>query len=158
MNTTGVQLACFKVGAETYGVDIMQVKEIIRCQKITPIPKAPDFIEGIINLRGEALPVIDMRKRFDLGQAESSDRARIIIACIADKDVGLVVDSVTKVLNMDKGGMQPAPEIAKGVESEYLKGVTKDGEELVMIVDMKKILSTTERVRLENSIVQDGEV
>lgn len=144
-----IQLACFKVGEETFAVDIMLIREIILCRKVTRIPKAPDFIEGIINQRGKAVPVIDMRKRLGLEYKEHSRDARIIIIKLQDrKRVGIIVDSVVKVLRIKEGSMQVAPKIASGIESEYLKGIVMDGDDLVLIIDMERVLTTTEKVRL----------
>lgn len=150
-----MQLACFKVGEERYAADIMSIKEIILCRKVTRIPSAPDFIEGVINLRGKVIPVIAMRKRLGLTPAEPGGTARIIIIRVLDKDVGIIVDSVLKVLRVGKGEMQPSPRIAKGVESEYLKGIVKDGDELVLLLDMEKILTTSEKVGLEDIFSSD---
>lgn len=145
-----IQLACFKVGEETFAADIMLIREIILCRKITRIPKAPDFIEGIINQRGKAIPVIDMRKRLGLETRELSRSARIIVLRFQDKRlVGIIVDSVVKVLKIKEGEMQPAPKIAKGIESEYLKGIVRDKDELLLVLDMDKVLSTTEKVTLD---------
>lgn len=145
-----MQLACFKVGEETFAVDIMLIREIILCRKITHIPKAPDFIEGIINQRGKAIPVIDMRKRLGLEAKELSRNARIIVMRFQDQRfVGIIVDSVVKVLKIEESGMQAAPRIAKGIESEYLKGIVRDRDELLLVLDMDKVLTSTEKVRLD---------
>ncbi|MBI4745441.1 MAG: purine-binding chemotaxis protein CheW [Deltaproteobacteria bacterium] len=144
-----VQLACFKVGEEMYAADIMLIREIILCRKVTRIPNAPDFIEGIINQRGKAIPVIDMRKRLGLEHKERSRDTRIIVMKFQDcKRVGIIVDSVVKVLKREEGDIQAVPRIAKGIESEYLSGIVRDGEEMVLILDMERVLTTTEKVRL----------
>ncbi|HLB05679.1 MAG TPA: chemotaxis protein CheW [Thermodesulfobacteriota bacterium] len=156
MNTL-INLACFKVGEETFAADIMRIREIILCRKITHIPKAPDFIEGIINLRGKVVPVIDMRKRLGLDTKEHSRDARIIVMKFQDqKRVGIIVDSVVKVLRMEESQIQAAPKIAKGIESEYLKGIVRDGDELVLVLDMEKVLTTTEKVRLDEVFSSDN--
>src|SRR6056300_316897 len=92
-----VQLACFKVGPELYALDIMRIKEIIRPQKLTPVPKAPSFIEGVINLRGSVIPVADMRKRFDQPIDEDTRKSRIVICSLAKRNIGLLVDEVKEV-------------------------------------------------------------
>lgn len=145
-----MQLACFKVGEERYAADIMLIREIILCRKVTRIPKAPDFIEGIINQRGKAIPVIDMRKRLGLEEHKEHSRdARIIIMKFQEgKRIGIIVDSVVKVLRTEEGKMQAAPKIARGVESEYLKGIVMDGDDMVLILDMERVLTTTEKIRL----------
>ncbi len=148
-----VQLACFKVAGETYGAEIFDIKEIIMYREATAVPKAPDFMEGIINLRGKVIPVIDMRKRLGIKPlSEAKSRSmRIIIVKIGQKDVGIVVDSVDKVIKARRGkdgNIDPSPEVATGIGPEYLKGVARDGDDMVMILDMEKVLSSKEKVRL----------
>jgi len=143
-----VQLACFKVGEERYAADIMLIKEIILYRKVTPIQKAPEFIEGIINLREKVIPVINMRKRLGLHAIEPTASTRIIITKVEGKSVGVIVDSVLNVLRVGKGDIQPPPRIIKGIESEYLSGIVRDGEELILIFDMERVLTSTEKVRL----------
>lgn len=156
MNTL-INLACFKVGEETFAADIMQIREIILCRKVTRIPKAPDFIEGIINLRGRVIPVIDMRKRLGLPAIEPTRAARIIVMKFQDrKRVGVIVDSVVNVIRIKEDEMQAAPNIAKGIESEYLKGIVRVGDELVLVLDMEKVLTTTEKVRLDEIFSSDN--
>lgn len=156
MNTL-INLACFKVGEETFAADIMQIREIILCRKVTHIPKAPDFIEGIINLRGKVVPVIDMRKRLGFPAIDPTRAARIIVMKFQDrKRVGIIVDSVVNVIRIKEGEMQAAPKIAKGIESEYLKGIVRDGDELVLVLDMEKVLTSTEKVRLDEIFSSDN--
>ncbi len=155
MNTL-INLACFKIGEETFAADIMRIREIILCRKVTHIPKAPDFIEGVINLRGQVVPVIDMRKRLGLPATEPTRDARIIVMKFQDhKRVGVIVDSVVNVIRIKEGAMQAAPKIAKGIESEYLRGIVRDGDELVLVLDMEKVLTTTEKVRLDEIFSSD---
>src|SRR3989337_2007888 len=123
INTHGdIQFICFKLGAEAYGLDIMQIKEIIRHQKITLVPKAPCFIDGVINLRGMVIPIIDLRKRFEL-QAGAHLRNRIIIADLENRIVGLVVDDVTDIISVSKANLLPPPKMIKGTEATYLGGM-----------------------------------
>jgi len=143
-----VQLACFKVGEERYAADIMLIKEIILYRKATHIHKAPEFIEGIINLREKVIPVINMRKRLGLHAAEPTAATRIIITKVEGKNVGVIVDSVLSVLRVGTGDIQPPPRIIKGIESEYLSGIVRDGDELILILDMERVLTSTEKVRL----------
>ena len=149
MSAAEIQFACFIVGAEYYGTDIMSVREIIRYRKVTSVPRAPDFIEGVITIRGEALPVVDMRKRLGLEEKEPTRDTRIMIVKVADKDVGIIVDAVSKVIKVGEDEVLQAPAVAKGIESEYLTGVVNDGDEIVLILDMDKVLTTTERLSFE---------
>ena len=146
-----VQLAIFKVGNEKYGVYIQDVREVTRYYPITRVPKVPKFIEGVINLRGTIIPVVDMRKRFDLDGIVPTRKTRIIIISAEGKIVGLMVDEAREVTRIPKGEIMPPPKIIKGIESEYIQAVTKVGEDLVVILDFAKVLSTEERIRLDET-------
>jgi purine-binding chemotaxis protein CheW len=144
-----IQLACFRVGGEHYALDILKIKEITRSQSITRIPKAPEFIEGVINLRGVFIPVVDLRKRFGLPAQEPDRNTRIIIATIAGRIVGIQVDEAKEVIRISQKEIKPPPRIVRGIESEYLKGICRGGEEILMFLDFEKILSTKEKIRLD---------
>ena len=154
---TEIQLACFRVGSEMYALDIMQIKEIIRPQKLTPIPKAPAFVEGVINLRGAVIPVADMRKRFDLPLTVSDRKARIMICSLGGRMIGLLVDEVSEVRRYSREEVAPAPEFLKGPEAEYFLGVARRGDEFIMLVDLEKILSSREKLALQDLAVRPQE-
>ena len=146
-----IQLACFRVGGEMYALDIMKIKEIIRPQKLTPIPKAPSFIEGVINMRGAVIPVADLRKRFDQPVAAGKERKhRIIICSLAGKIVGLLVDEVNEVRRYTRQEIAPAPEFMQGPEAEFFLGVARRDDEFIMLIDLEKILSSQEKIALQN--------
>jgi len=144
-----IQLACFRVGAELYALDIMRIKEIIRPQKLTPVPKAPSFIEGVINLRGAVIPVADLRKRFDQPIGDETRKNRIVICSLAGKIIGLLVDEVTEVRRYGRAEIAPAPQFIKGPEAHYLLGVARRDEDLIMLIDMEKVLSNDEKIALQ---------
>lgn len=144
-----VQLACFRVGAELYALDIMSIREIIRPQKLTAIPKAPRFIEGVINLRGAVIPVADLRKRFDQPCGEENRKNRIIICSVSGRIVGLLVDEVLEVRRCGRQDVAPAPQFLKGPEAEFFLGVARRGDDLVMVLDLNRILSTDEQIALQ---------
>lgn len=144
-----IQLACFRVGPEMYALDIMRIKEIIRPQKLTPVPKAPAFIEGVINLRGAVIPVVDLRKRFDQPIDSENRSTRILICTLSGKVVGLIADEVTEVRRYTRQDVQPAPQFLKGKGAEYFLGVCRRGEDLVMLIDLEKILTSEEKIDLE---------
>ncbi|BCR05122.1 chemotaxis protein CheW [Desulfuromonas versatilis] len=144
-----IQLACFRIGAESYALDIMRIKEIIRPQKLTPVPKAPSFIEGVINLRGSVIPVVDLCKRFEHGAGGLQGKARIIICTLSGRIAGLLVDEVFEVRRYSRKEVQPAPHFLKGKGSEFFLGVCRRGEDLVMILDLERILSTDEKIDLD---------
>src|SRR5210317_761328 len=118
-----VQLACFRIGSELYALDIMRIKEIIRPQKLTPIPKAPSFIEGVINLRGVVIPVADLRKRFDQPISEANRKNRIVVCSLSGRIIGLMVDEVTEVKRFGRQEIAPAPQFIDGPEAHCFLGV-----------------------------------
>ncbi|NLC62864.1 MAG: chemotaxis protein CheW [Thermoanaerobacterales bacterium] len=138
------QFVEFKLGEETYGVDILQVKTIERMMPITRVPKAPQFVEGVINLRGDIVPVIDLKKRFDLPKREETDNTRIIIVNVEDITVGMIVDSATEVIQLPQNAIEMAPSIVAGIDADFLQGVGKIGDKLLIILDLLKILKPDE--------------
>ena len=139
-----LQLVSFTLGEEEYGVDILQVNEIIRYMDNTKIPNSPMFVEGIINLRGKVIPIIDIRKRFNLPDLPHDNATRIIVVNINGKTVGIIVDSVSEVLRVPRNIIDPAPEVACGIDHEYIKGVGKLQDRLLIIIDLNRILSEEE--------------
>lgn len=144
-----IQLACFRIGAEMYALDIMRIKEIIRPQKLTPVPKAPPFIEGVINLRGAVVPVVDLRKRFDLPHTGQERSTRIMICALTGKIIGLMVDEVAEVRRYTRQEIQPAPQFLRGRGAEFFLGVCRRNDQLMMLLDLERILSSGERIDLE---------
>ncbi len=147
---TEIQVACFKLMDDLYAVDIMRINEIIRPQKLTVLPKAPAFIEGVINLRGTVIPVVDLRKRFDMPPRPSSASTRLLIIRVAGQSLGLVVDDVTEVITVPVKDIKPPPTVADGMAVYYLLGVCLAGDVLVMLLDIDKLLTTHEVRALEN--------
>lgn len=147
-----IQLACFKVGSELYALDIMKIKEIIRPQKLTPIPKAPSFIEGVINLRGAVIPVADMRKRFDQPISEENSKNRIVVCALAGRMIGLLVDEVTEVKRYGRKEIAPAPQFIKGPQAGYFLGVARCDDDLIMLIDLEKVLSSDEKIELQKLV------
>ncbi|NPV26096.1 MAG: chemotaxis protein CheW [Firmicutes bacterium] len=149
-----IQLVVFalKSGNSTceYGVPITQVQEINRLTNPTKLPKVPSFVEGVINLRGKVIPVIDLKKRFDLEIGEYTDDTRIIVVEIDGHTVGIIVDEVTEVLRLATSQIEPPPSIIGGIAADYLKGVGKIGERLLVLLDLHKILTESEKKDLAN--------
>lgn len=143
-----VQLACFLIGGEMYALDILRIKEVIRPLKVTVVPNAPSFVEGVINLRGAVIPVVDLRKRFGVSQIQTGQKTRIIICVVSSKVLGLVVDEVIEVRRYTRAEVQPAPNLAKGRDSEFFVGVCRRGDDLVMVLDLEKILNSAEKNEL----------
>lgn len=144
-----IQLACFRVGDQLYSLDLLRIKEVIRPLKLTPVPKAPVFIEGVINLRGVVLPVVDLRKRFDQPVSQANSKTRIMICVLSGKIIGLIVDEVVEVKSFTRNEIQPAPRFIKGLDTDYFLGVCQRNDDLVMIMNLEKILSTDEKIDLE---------
>lgn len=138
------QFVEFKLGDEEYGIDILQVKTIERMMPITRVPKAPSFVEGVINLRGEIVPVIDLKKRFDLPSSDMTDNTRIIIVTVEDLTVGMIVDSATEVVHLSQDAIEPAPSITGGIDSNYLDGVGKIEDKLLILLNAAKVLKPQE--------------
>jgi len=148
-----MQLVGFKIGKEQFGVDILMVQEIIRSAPITAVPNSPDFIEGVINLRGSIIPVIDLRKRLNLLKkkgAEESPVTWIIIINVDERVTGFIVDSVTKVLKIQTSTIEPPPDIVvAGLKSQYIRGVCEIGAGLLILLDFSKILEIKEIKKLK---------
>ena len=146
------QLVVFSLSSEAYGVPITQVQEIIRLPDITRMPGTPDFIEGIINLRGRIIPVIDMRRRFSLEKHERNDKNRIVVTDIGGQIIGLIVDGVSEVLSVSGGQVGPIPPSMVSIGSEYLSGVVKTGKSLVILLDLVKVLNDLEKTVLDGMV------
>ena len=144
-----LQLVTFRIGEEEFGVDILRVQEIIRIMEITRVPKAPDFVEGVINLRGKVIPIIDLRKRFGLEVKEYVKHTRIIVIEISNMIVGFVVDAVSEVLRIPADTVEPPPPaVMGGIDSEYISGVGKLEDRLLILLDLDKLLSQEEQAEL----------
>lgn len=136
-----IQMVGFCLGDEEFGVDIQEIHEINRTVEITPVPRTPPFVEGVINLRGKVVPVINMRTRFQLPLTEKTSQTRIVIVEIDGKIVGMLVDSVTEVLRIPASTIEPPPDIISGIDAEYIRGVAKLQDRLLILLDLGKILS-----------------
>ena len=143
------QLVVFQLGAELYGVDIARVHEIIRLQTITRVPRAPSFVEGVINLRGKVIPVVDLRRRFGLPLADHTRATRTVVVEIGDQVVGIIVDSVSEVLRVSTATIEPPSPVVAGIDSEYLQGIAKLPERLVILLDLDRVLAREERRAIE---------
>src|SRR5690554_6462950 len=133
------QIVIFKLADEEYAVDITQSKQIIKPSKITPVPNTPNFVRGVINLRGQIIPVLDLRKRFDIDDV--GERERIITVEVKDILIGLVVDTINEVLWYDvEKEMEPSPAVDGAIRQEYIKGIVKKGTRLIVLIDLEKLL------------------
>jgi chemotaxis signal transduction protein len=146
-----VQLVTFVLGNEEYGIPIAQIQEIDRLSKVTKVPKAADFVEGVTNLRGEVIPVVDTRKRFDLGLRVADDHTRIIIVDLGGVKTGLIVDSVREVLSLPRADVAAPPEtIQSGIEQQFVSGIGKvdNGKRIIFLLNVEEVLPKNERSRV----------
>jgi purine-binding chemotaxis protein CheW len=144
------QLISFEVGNEEYGLDILRVKEVIRIREITRLPKAPSFVKGIINLRGDVIPIIDLRDKFGLEHQEYTAMTRVIVVDTDEKLVGMVVDAANQVVRILADQIEPPPPIVGGLSAEFIRGVGKLDERLVILLNIDRILTQEEKVELEH--------
>ena len=138
------QLVVFELANEFYGVDIGAVNTIIRMQEVTAIPRTPEFVEGVTNLRGSIIPVIDLRKRFGLEATEITKASRIVVVEAADQLLGMIVDAVAETLRLSSDAIEPPSPVIASVDAEYLRGVGKQGNRMVILLDLDKVLSAKE--------------
>jgi purine-binding chemotaxis protein CheW len=135
-----IQLVVFKLGREDYGISILQVQEIKRLMDITRVPNSPDYIKGVINLRGSVLPVIDLKKRLALPPCDDSDDTRIIIVKVEEIVVGLIVDGVSEVTSLSSDNIEPPNTVVSGVSAQYLSGVGKHDDNLLILLNLAAIV------------------
>jgi purine-binding chemotaxis protein CheW len=136
------QLVVFDLASENYGVDISSVREIMRMQNITRVPGALSYVEGVINLRGKVLPVLDLRKRLSLTVAAQTKDSRVVVIDIAAGEVGVIVDAVSEVLRIPDSAVEPPSSMITQANSDYLMGIAKLTDRLIILLDLNKLLST----------------
>ncbi len=159
MDTTEEQMVIFKLGDEIYGVDVTQVQSIIAMQEIVVVPGTPAFIKGVLNLRGDIVPVVDLRARFGLPAPEVEDKQVIVIVEVNDLLVGLVVDQVTEVMKIPLTAIEPPSPFLTGIDTAYLRGIGKIDEDNVLIsLDLDRIFSLNEYQNLAQTVgLQEAE-
>lgn len=148
-----LQLVSFNIGNEEFGIDILKVEEIIRIITITQIPNSPDFIEGVVNLRGRVIPVINLRTRLGFEKKEFDNQTRVIVVEVSGATLGFIVDSVKEVLRIPKSITEPPPSITNGINSEYITAVGKLENRLLILLDLEKILSLQQKEDLNEVTV-----
>ncbi len=143
-----LQLVTFNLGNEEYAVDILKVQEINRMKEITRVPNSPGYVEGVINLRGKVIPVVSLRTRFGLMEKESDEQSRIMIMDIQGITMGLVVDSVSEVLRIPMSTVEPTPPMASNISTEFIKGIAKLEERLIILLDMDRLLGKSDETAM----------
>ncbi|MGD8569370.1 MAG: chemotaxis protein CheW [Gammaproteobacteria bacterium] len=143
-DNTVLRWVTFCLENEKYGINVMQVQEVLRVSEIAPVPGAPDYVLGIINLRGNVVTVVDTRKRFGLERRELDDSSRIVIVEANEQVVGILVDSVAEVVDLKVSEIETAPNVGTEDSSRFIQGVANQDDELLIIVDLNKLLSDEE--------------
>jgi purine-binding chemotaxis protein CheW len=138
----------FGLGASRYAIEVSRIREIIARFDIAPLPKVPEYIEGIISLRGEIIPVVDLRARFEMPARPRDDETRLIVVELPDCQVGIKVDRVFEVLKLAESAIEPPPPLVAGLRADFLDGVSEVKGRLVTLLRLEAILSTTERIQL----------
>lgn len=135
----------FKLGAEEFGLEILKVQEIIKMMEITKVPRTPDFVSGVINLRGKVVPVVDLRRKFGMATMNTTDKTCVIVVQVGHAagtvTTGIIVDEVSEVLDIDGGQIEPAPEFGSSVNTDFILGMGKIGRRVVMLLDVDRVLS-----------------
>ncbi len=146
---SSAQLVSFRLAREEYGIEITKVQEIILLGQITRVPQTPDFIKGLINLRSAVIPVVDLRLRFGLAAEEPTDETRIMVVNVGGKTLGVVVDAVSEVLRVSREQIVPPPPTVAGVGHEYLTGLVKLDNRLLILLNIDKILNDDETAAVD---------
>lgn len=152
------QLVVFKLQNEDFGIDIQQVREVLKLSPITPVPHSAAFLEGVINVRGTITPVVDLRRRFELAGKENTDETRIIIVDINEEQVGLMVDAVTEVLRIEENLIHPPPAVVSNTESELIEGIARYNDRLIILLKTDNLLTSEEQLILDDLKVDQVEL
>lgn len=151
------QLVVFNLDTELYGLDIGSVREIIRLQEITDIPRTPDFVEGVINLRGKVIPVVDLRKRFGMDDVERDEDFRIVVVDVNGNEIGMIVDAVTEVSRVPENGIEPPSSVIAAQDADYLTGIAKTHNDMIILLDIGKLISFRDMQKLAEAVPESTE-
>ena len=157
-NKTVLKFITFGLGREKFGIAIDKVKEIIAVYEIVPLPRTPDFIEGIISLRGDIIPVVEMRARFDMPPREGDEETRVIVLEMRDFVVGIQVDNVYEVLKLAEDAIEPPPKFMAGLKGDYIDGVAEAKGRLTIILNLDEIFSTTEKIAMMEGVESAADI
>ncbi len=151
-----LQLVTFKLGEEQFAVDILKVQEINRMKAITKIPNTPHHVEGVVNLRGKVIPIVNLRKKIGLPEKENDEQSRIMIMEIQGLTMGLIVDAVDEVLRIPAGIVEPSPTVSMGMETGLIKGIAKLEDRLIVLIDLKSLFGIGDIALIEDVSGQTG--
>ena len=146
---TSIQLVTFQLGEELYGVDIMDVKEIVKVRKVRPIPNAPYYVEGIFNLRSEIIPIINLHKRFQIKKLAVDDgdeglEGGFIILNIDDNKIGIIIDKIARVVTINTEDIKAPPQMISGIGTEYIRGVIRQDDKYLIMLDIRRLFNAKE--------------
>ncbi|MBN2160607.1 MAG: purine-binding chemotaxis protein CheW [Spirochaetes bacterium] len=141
---SSLQIVCFKIANEEYGIDILQVQEILKLPKVTKLPKSRPYIMGVMDLRGKVLPIVDLSKRFGIETNRGIESSRAIVVNISGKRVGLGIDSVSHVIKVNSNDIEPPPPVVRGISGKYIVGIAKMEDGFVVVLDINQMFSTEE--------------
>jgi len=141
---TSLQIVTFQLGVEKYGIDIMEVKEIVDYEEIRQIPNAPLYVEGIYNLRGDIIPIISLHRRFHLQRPEDIDEDSLLILTIGGMELGIIIDRILRVISINPDEIQPPPQMLSGIGAEYIQGVVNKDEGYLIILDSIRLFDPEE--------------
>ena len=143
-----IQVVTFRVGAHDFAFDILQVERILRYEKPAEVPKAPDYLEGVLRFEGTAIPVVDLRKRLEV-DASVGDETRLMVLGFEGERIGVLVDEVREVLRIDASAIAPPPPMIRGLAAAYISGILAHGDRTVLMLNARKLLSASERITLQ---------
>jgi purine-binding chemotaxis protein CheW len=147
-----LQLVTFEVGGEEFAVPILSVHEINRMMEITRVPRSPEFVEGVINLRGKIIPVVDLRKRFGVDHEHDTNDTRVVVVEVAGRVIGFTVDRVNEVLRIGAHIVEPPPAMVAGIDSDYVEGVGKLEDRLLILLDLQKLFGSGELAQIDAAV------
>ncbi|MGR3304000.1 MAG: chemotaxis protein CheW [Candidatus Scalindua sp.] len=139
----------FVLGSEVYGIEILKVREIIKLMDITTVPRTPDYLKGVINLRGKVIPIVDLRSKFIMPEVEHTQETCIIVAEVNQTSIGIIVDSVSEVSNINSGEIEDAPHLGQNIDTNFILGLGKTKERIVILLDIEKVLSSEDLETVE---------
>lgn len=141
----------FKVSDAEFGADIKQIKEVIQPAPISKVPRTPDFVEGVMDLRGTVIPIINLRKRFNYPQKDKDENTRVLIVELPEGIIGFIADMVLEIIRINRADFREPPRMISGIDAEYIKTIAKSGERLVIILELSKILTESEKKLLRSN-------
>lgn len=149
--TEADKLVTFRLGEDHFAADIYSVERVLRYTVPTAVPDMPDYIEGVMDYQGRVVPIVNLRRRFEMPAAEVKSETRTLVLNVAGEWIGVVVDAVTEVASFSRADVAPPPPLFRGLAGEYLKGILRRGDRLVIFLDVDKLLSSTERIALQSA-------